>query len=166
MGLSDSLRELGFEIGRLKTGTPARLNGRTIDFSMMKPQYGDEPPPFFSLSEKEHALPQLPCFLTYTNEKTHELIRNNLDRSPLYAGVIRGTGPRYCPSIEDKVMRFAGRESHPVVLEREGLDTEEIYAKGLGNCLPPDIQERIVRSVPGLEEAEITLRFVNLDLLR
>ena len=110
IGLSDSLRELGFEIGRLKTGTPARLNGRTIDFSNMKKQYGDDPAPFFSFTENSHPLPQLPCFLTYTNAKTHEFILNNLDRSPLYTGTIKGIGPRYCPSIEDKVVRFADRE--------------------------------------------------------
>ncbi len=155
VGLSDSLRQLGFEIGRLKTGTPARLNGRTIDFSNMKPQYGDEPAPFFSLSEKMHPLPQLPCYLTYTNKLTHELIRNNLDRSPLYAGVIKGTGPRYCPSIEDKVMRFSERERHQVFLEPEGLDTEEYYANGVSTSLPYDVQVRMYRSIPGLEKVEI-----------
>ncbi len=155
IGLSDSLRELGFEIGRLKTGTPARVNGRTIDFSRMKPQYGDEPAPFFSLTEKTHPLPQLPCYLTYTNVKTHEFIRNNLDRSPLYAGVIKGTGPRYCPSIEDKVMRFSDRERHQVFLEPEGLDTEEYYTNGVSTSLPYDVQVRIYRSIPGLEDVEI-----------
>ena len=155
VGLSDSLRELGFEIGRLKTGTPARLNGRTIDFSRMKPQYGDDPAPFFSISENVHTLPQLPCYLTYTNTLTHEIIKNNLDRSPLYAGVIKGTGPRYCPSIEDKVMRFSDRERHQVFLEPEGLDTEEYYANGVSTSLPYDVQIQIYRSIPGLEEVEI-----------
>ena len=155
VGLSDSLRELGFEIGRLKTGTPARLNGRTIDFSRMKPQYGDDPAPFFSISENVHLLPQLPCYLTHTNTLTHEIIKNNLDRSPLYAGVIKGTGPRYCPSIEDKVMRFSDRERHQVFLEPEGLDTEEYYANGVSTSLPYDVQIQIYRSIPGLEEVEI-----------
>jgi len=155
IGLSDSLRELGFEIGRLKTGTPARLNGRTIDFSKMKIQPGDDPAPFFSFTEKAHPLPQLPCYLTYTNLKTHEIIKNNLDRSPLYTGVIQGVGPRYCPSIEDKVMRFSERERHQVFLEPEGLDTEEYYANGVSTSLPYDVQVLIYRSIPGLEEAEI-----------
>ena len=156
IGLSDSLRELGFEINRLKTGTPARLNGRTIDFSHMKPQYGDDPAPFFSFTEKEHPLPQLPCYLTYTNITTHEIIRNNLDRSPLYAGVIKGIGPRYCPSIEDKVMRFSERERHQVFLEPEGLDTQEYYANGVSTSLPFDVQLKMYRSIPGLENVEIT----------
>ncbi len=153
--LSDSLRQLGFEIGRLKTGTPARLNGRTIDFSRMKPQYGDTPLPFFSFHENVHPLPQLPCFLCYTTQNTHEIIRSNLDSSPLYAGVIKGTGPRYCPSIEDKVMRFSDRERHQVFLEPEGLDTEEYYANGVSTSLPYDVQIKMYRSIPGLEEVEI-----------
>ena len=155
IGLSDSLRELGFEIGRLKTGTPARLNGRTIDFSRMKPQHGDDPAPFFSFTEKRHPLPQMPCFLTYTNTKTHEIIINNLDRSPLYAGMIKGIGPRYCPSIEDKVKRFSERERHQVFLEPEGLDTEEYYANGVSTSLPYDVQVQMYRSIAGLEEVEI-----------
>lgn len=153
--LSDSLRELGFAIGRLKTGTPARLNGRTIDFAKMSMQPGDDPPPFFSFTEKEHPLRQVPCYLTYTNERTHELIRGNLDRSPLYGGVIKGVGPRYCPSIEDKVMRFADRDRHQVFLEPEGLDTEEYYANGVSTSLPYDVQEKMLRSIKGLEEVEI-----------
>jgi len=155
IGLSDSLGSLGFEIQRLKTGTPARLNGRTIDFSRMKPQYGDDPAPFFSFTENVHPLPQLPCYLTYTNTTTHEIIRNNLDRSPLYAGVIKGVGPRYCPSIEDKVMRFSERERHQVFLEPEGLDTQEYYANGVSTSLPFDVQVRMYQSISGLEEAEI-----------
>jgi tRNA uridine 5-carboxymethylaminomethyl modification enzyme len=153
--LSESLKQLGFEIGRLKTGTPARLNGRTIDFSQMKPQHGDIPTPFFSLSEKVHPLPQLPCFLCFTSPITHEIIHFNLDRSPLYAGIIKGTGPRYCPSIEDKVMRFSDRERHQVFLEPEGLDTEEYYANGVSTSLPYDVQIKLYQSIPGLEEVEI-----------
>ncbi|MFA5072818.1 MAG: tRNA uridine-5-carboxymethylaminomethyl(34) synthesis enzyme MnmG [Nitrospirota bacterium] len=155
IGLSDSLRDLGFEIKRLKTGTPARLNGRSIDFSKMKPQYGDNPAPFFSFTEKEHPLPQLPCYLSYTTPVTHEMIRNNLDRSPLYSGVIKGIGPRYCPSIEDKVMRFPERERHQVFLEPEGIQTEEFYANGMPTSLPFDVQIKMYRSVPGLEDVEI-----------
>ena len=155
VGLSDSLRELGFEIARLKTGTPARLNGRTIDFSIMSPQPGDDPAPFFSFTESSHPLPQVPCYLTYTSTITHEIIRNNLDRSPLYAGIIKGTGPRYCPSIEDKVMRFSDRERHQVFLEPEGLDTEEYYANGVSTSLPYDVQLKLYRSIAGLEEVEI-----------
>ncbi len=155
VGLSDCLRDLGFEIGRLKTGTPARLNGNTIDFSMMKIQRGDEPAPFFSLTEKKHPLPQLPCFSTYTSTNTHEIIRQNLNSSPLYAGIIKGIGPRYCPSIEDKVVRFTERERHQVFLEPEGLDTEEYYANGVSTSLPYEVQTQLYRSIPGLEEVEI-----------
>ncbi len=155
VGLSDCLRELGFEISRLKTGTPARLNGRTIDFSKMKPQQGDDPAPFFSFTENLHPLPQMPCFLTYTNRTTHEFILKNLDRSPLYAGVIKGIGPRYCPSIEDKVKRFSERDRHQVFLEPEGLDTEEYYANGVSTSLPYDVQVMIYRSIAGLEDVEI-----------
>lgn len=155
IGLSDSLSSLGFEIKRLKTGTPARLNGRTIDFSRMKPQYGDEPAPFFSFTENVHPLPQLPCFLTYTNANTHNIIKKNLDRSPLYAGVIKGVGPRYCPSIEDKVMRFSERERHQVFLEPEGLDTEEYYANGVSTSLPFDVQIQMYQSISGLEDVQI-----------
>jgi tRNA uridine 5-carboxymethylaminomethyl modification enzyme len=155
LGLSDCLRELGFEIGRLKTGTPARLNGRTIDFSRMKIQPGDDPAPFFSFTEKSHPLPQMPCFLTYTNTKTHEIILNNLGRSPLYTGMIKGIGPRYCPSIEDKVKRFSERERHQVFLEPEGLDTEEYYANGVSTSLPYDVQVQMYRSIAGLEQVEI-----------
>jgi tRNA uridine 5-carboxymethylaminomethyl modification enzyme len=153
--LSDNLREHGFELGRLKTGTPARLNGRTIDFTSLKIQPGDDPAPFFSITEKTHPLPQLPCYLTYTNPQTHDVIRNNIHASPLYAGVIKGIGPRYCPSIEDKVMRFSERERHQVFLEPEGLDTEEYYANGVSTSLPYDVQVAIYRSIPGLEHAEI-----------
>src|SRR5208283_282759 len=154
-GLSDSLRSIGFEIGRLKTGTPARLNGKTIDFSGMKSQHGDDPTPFFSFTENNHPLPQLPCYLTYTNTETHKIVKANLDRSPLYTGVIKGVGPRYCPSIEDKVMRFSERERHQVFLEPEGLDTGEYYANGVSTSLPFDIQVQMYRSIRGLEEVEI-----------
>lgn len=155
IGLSDDLRNLGFELGRLKTGTPARLNGRTIDFSVMQIQPGDDPAPFFSFSEKIHPLPQLPCYLTYTSPRTHHIIRSNLDRSPLYAGVIKGIGPRYCPSIEDKVMRFSERERHQVFLEPEGLDTEEYYANGVSTSLPFDVQVELYQSIHGLEQVEL-----------
>src|SRR5574341_1253473 len=155
VGLSDNLRELGFELGRLKTGTPARLNGRTIDFKKLKAQPGDDPAPFFSFTENIHPLPQMSCFLTYTNPLTHQIIQNNLGHSPLYAGVIKGIGPRYCPSIEDKVMRFSERERHQVFLEPEGLDTEEYYANGVSTSLPYDVQTQMYRSIPGLEEVEI-----------
>ncbi len=155
VGLSDNLREHGFDLGRLKTGTPARLNGRTIDFSKMQIQPGDDPAPFFSFTENEHPLPQLPCYLTYTNNNTHQLIRDNIDKSPLYAGIIKGIGPRYCPSIEDKVMRFSERERHQVFLEPEGLDTEEYYANGVSTSLPFEVQTELYRTIPGLEDAEI-----------
>ncbi|HXY53201.1 MAG TPA: tRNA uridine-5-carboxymethylaminomethyl(34) synthesis enzyme MnmG [Nitrospirota bacterium] len=155
VGLSDCLRDLGIELGRLKTGTPARVNGRTINFSRTMAQHGDYPAPFFSFTEKEHPLDQIPCFLTYTNPLTHQIIRNNLDRSPLYAGVIKGLGPRYCPSIEDKVMRFAERERHQIFLEPEGLDTEEYYVNGMSTSLPYDVQLQMYRTIPGLEDVEI-----------
>jgi tRNA uridine 5-carboxymethylaminomethyl modification enzyme len=155
IGLSDNLRELGFELGRLKTGTPARMNGRTIDFRKMKTQPGDDPAPFFSFSETTHPLRQLPCYLTYTTPLTHEIIKNNIQKSPLYAGVIKGIGPRYCPSIEDKVVRFSERERHQVFLEPEGLDTEEYYVNGMSTSLPVEVQIEMYRTVPGLEEAEI-----------
>jgi tRNA uridine 5-carboxymethylaminomethyl modification enzyme len=155
VGLSESLHAIGFELGRLKTGTPARLNGRTIDFSRMKAQAGDEPAPFFSFTSNSHPLLQLPCYLTYTNPQTHLVIRDNLSKSPLYAGVIKGIGPRYCPSIEDKVMRFSERERHQVFLEPEGLDTEEYYANGVSTSLPLDVQVQMYRTIPGLEEVEI-----------
>lgn len=155
VGLSDSLRSLGLEMGRLKTGTPPRLDARTIDFSKTTEQWGDDPPPPFSHSTREITNPQLPCYITYTNEKTHEIIRRNLDRSPLYSGRIKAVGPRYCPSIEDKVVRFSDRPRHQVFLEPEGLQTKEYYANGISTSLPYDVQVALVRSIPGLEEAEI-----------
>jgi tRNA uridine 5-carboxymethylaminomethyl modification enzyme len=155
LGLSASLKELGLRLGRLKTGTPPRLDAKSIDFSRTTPQYGDDPPVPFSYSTEKIENPQLPCYITYTNHETHEVITGNLDRSPLYAGKIKGIGPRYCPSIEDKVVRFSGRERHQVFLEPEGLETKEYYANGISTSLPYDVQLRLVRSIPGLEEAEI-----------
>jgi len=154
-GLSDSLREHGFEIGRLKTGTPARLDGRTIDFSRLEVQYGDDPPIPFSFSTESIDRPQLPCHIAYTNQRTHDIIRANLDRSPLYGGVIEGVGPRYCPSIEDKVVRFPEKERHQTFLEPEGADTVEIYPSGLSTSLPIDVQFALYRSIEGLEQVEI-----------
>ncbi len=153
--LSDSLRSLGFRMGRLKTGTPPRLDSRTIDFSKTEPQFGDDPPNPFSFRTERITNPQLPCFITYTNRETHRIIMENLDRSPLYSGRIKGIGPRYCPSIEDKVVRFSERERHQVFLEPEGLETREYYANGISTSLPYDVQLRLVRTIPGLEEVEI-----------
>ena len=157
--LSGSLNSLGFEIRRLKPGTPPRVSGKSIDFSKMTEQPGDEPPePFSHFTEVEtfqKEKKQLPCWLTYTDEKTHEIIRKGLDRSPLYTGIIKGIGPRYCPSIEDKVVRFAERNRHQVFLEPEGFTTDEYYANGISTSLPEDIQERIVHSIKGLENAKI-----------
>lgn len=155
VGLSDSLRELGFEMGRLKTGTPPRLDAKTIDFLKTEAQHGDNPPTPFSHSTEKITNPQLPCYLTYTNSETHEIILSNLDRSPLYSGRIKGVGPRYCPSIEDKVVRFSNRERHQIFLEPEGLETKEYYANGISTSLPYDVQVNFVRTIPGLEEAEI-----------
>lgn len=153
--LSDSLKEIGLKMGRLKTGTPPRIDAKTINFKKMIPQWGDEPPPPFSYSTEKITNPQLPCYITYTNKKTHEIIKRNLDRSPLYSGKIIGIGPRYCPSIEDKVVRFAEKERHQVFLEPEGLQTREYYANGISTSLPYDVQIQLVRSIDGLEEAEI-----------
>ena len=155
VGLSASLRGLGFRIGRLKTGTTPRLNGHTIDFSRLTPQRGDEHPIPFSFSTEKIETEQVACYITYTNSKTHDIIRGGLDRSPLYCGVIKGIGPRYCPSIEDKVVRFADRERHQIFLEPDGRDTTEIYPNGISTSLPMDIQVRMLRSIEGLEEVEI-----------
>lgn len=154
-GLSKSLKELGLELGRFKTGTPPRLDSRTIDYSCLKEQPGDEGPYYFSFTSKDLKRPNISCWLTYTNERTHQIIRDNLHRSPLYTGIIEGVGPRYCPSIEDKVVRFADKTSHQVFLEPEGLNTTEIYVQGLSSSLPEDVQWEMVRSVKGLEKAEI-----------
>ncbi|HTZ18639.1 MAG TPA: tRNA uridine-5-carboxymethylaminomethyl(34) synthesis enzyme MnmG [Dissulfurispiraceae bacterium] len=155
IGLSDSLRDLGLKLGRLKTGTPPRLDARSIDFSKTAAQWGDDPPLPFSYSTENINNPQLPCFITYTNPATHDVIRSGLDRSPLYSGKIQGIGPRYCPSIEDKVVRFSEKERHQVFLEPEGLETAEYYANGISTSLPYDIQVRMVRTIAGLEEAVI-----------
>ena len=155
LGLAACLKQLGFEIGRMKTGTPPRLKASTIDFSCLQRQDSDESPQPFSFTTKSLRAERLPSYFAATSPETHRIIRENIRNSPLYAGVIKGVSARYCPSLEDKVMRFGERESHPVVLEHEGLATEEIYAKGLGNCLPLELQQQIVNSVKGLEQAEI-----------
>jgi tRNA uridine 5-carboxymethylaminomethyl modification enzyme len=153
--LSDSLRRLGFDLHRFKTGTPCRLNGRTIDYSQLEEQPGDADPVPFSYLTRELTQPQLSCWLTETNEPVHELIRANLHRAPMYSGQIQSTGPRYCPSIEDKVVRFAERSSHHIFLEPEGRNTWEYYCNGISTSLPRDVQDRMVRSIRGLERAEI-----------
>jgi tRNA uridine 5-carboxymethylaminomethyl modification enzyme len=171
--LSDDLQRLGFQVGRFKTGTPCRLNARSIDFSRCSIQPGDEPPPIFSFYEEEigdyrteiftlnrvHGgkfhVEQMPCWITHTTERTHEIIRANLDRSPLYAGQIKGTGPRYCPSIEDKVVKFANKASHQLFLEPEGRHTKEYYVNGISTSLPYDVQLEFLHSIPALERAEI-----------
>ena len=155
MGLSDSLAQLGFRIGRLKTGTCPRLDARTIDYSELEVQPGDEPPPPFSFRTGRLEREQIPCHLTYTNERTHEIIRGGIDRSPMYSGVIQSRGPRYCPSVEDKVMRFSGKLRHQIFLEPEGRDTVEVYPNGLSTSLPLDVQLAMVHSIKGLEQAEI-----------
>jgi tRNA uridine 5-carboxymethylaminomethyl modification enzyme len=154
-GISPQLRELGFRVGRLKTGTCPRLDGGTIQFSGLEPQFGDDTPTPFSRRSPGIRLRQVPCHITYTNPETHSFIRSGLDRSPIYSGVIQSRGPRYCPSIEDKVVRFADRDRHQIFLEPEGLDTVEIYLNGLSTSLPLDVQLKMVRSIPGLENAEI-----------
>ena len=156
--LSESFLSLGFEIGRLKTGTPPRVNAQTVDFSVMEIQPGDENPLPFSFSTERITQPQLPCYLTYTNEKTHDVIRENLHRSAMYSGRIVGIGPRYCPSIEDKVVRFSEKTEHQVFVEPEGRDTDEIYLNGISASLPEDVQVEMVHSIKGLENAEI-MRF-------
>jgi len=155
VGLSDQLKYLGFEVGRLKTGTPARLDSRTIDFSRLEAQHGDDPPAPFSFSTDRIVLRQVPCHIAYTNPRSHEIIRSGLDRSPLYAGVIEGVGPRYCPSIEDKVVRFPEKERHQTFIEPEGLETVEVYPSGMSTSLPIDIQIPFYRSIEGLERVEI-----------
>ncbi len=154
-GLSSHLSELGFHIGRLKTGTCPRLDKRTINYDILEPQYGNSPPPALSFSTESITQEQLPCHITYTNEKTHQAITAGLDRSPLYSGVIEGRGPRYCPSIEDKVIRFKEKPRHQIFLEPEGRDTVEVYPNGLSTSLPLDVQLAMVRSIQGLEDAEI-----------
>jgi tRNA uridine 5-carboxymethylaminomethyl modification enzyme len=154
--LSDSLRKLGFELGRLKTGTPPRLNRRSIDFSKMAVQPGDEPPSFFSYrTPRTFHMEQLPCYITYTTEKTRDIIRANLHRSPMYSGQIHGVGPRYCPSIEDKIVKFAEKERHQIFLEPEGRATDEFYVNGASTSLPEDVQLQMIHTIIGLESAEI-----------
>jgi len=156
IALADRLRELPFRIDRLKTGTPPRIDGRTIDFSKLEEQHGDDPVPVFSfLGKREQHPKQIPCHITRTNSKTHDIIRSGLDRSPLYSGIIEGIGPRYCPSIEDKIVRFADRDTHQIFVEPEGLDTHEIYPNGISTSLPFDVQYEFVRSMLGFENAEI-----------
>ena len=155
--LTDSLKNLGIEIRRFKTGTPARMDKRSIDFSKMEEQFGDEKviPFSFSTNPEDVQIDQVSCWLTYTNADTHRIIRENLDRSPIYAGVIEGTGPRYCPSIEDKVVKFADKERHQVFIEPEGLYTNEMYVGGMSSSLPEDVQLAMYRTVPGLENCKI-----------
>lgn len=152
-GLSEDLAELGLELGRLKTGTPPRLDRRSINFSAMVAQYGDEPPPPFSYSTETISSKQVPCYITYTNRETHSIIQDNLDRSPMFSGIIEGRGPRYCPSIEDKVVRFSGRDRHQLFIEPEGRDSLEYYPNGISTSLPVDVQQAILKTIPGLEHA-------------
>jgi tRNA uridine 5-carboxymethylaminomethyl modification enzyme len=153
--LSDCMRDLGFEIGRLKTGTPPRLDRDTIDFSAMTRQPGDQPPQPFSYRTDRIRVPQMDCHLTYTNAATHDIILSNLDRSPLYSGVIESVGPRYCPSIEDKVVRFAEKPRHQIFVEPEGLDSPEFYPNGISTSLPVDVQTAMLKTIPGLEQARM-----------
>ncbi|WP_428771886.1 tRNA uridine-5-carboxymethylaminomethyl(34) synthesis enzyme MnmG [Vibrio sp.] len=156
IALANRLRDLPFRVDRLKTGTPPRIDARSVDFSQLGVQHGDNPTPVFSFMGSRDQHPrQIPCYITHTNEQTHEVIRNNLDRSPMYAGVIEGIGPRYCPSIEDKVMRFADKNSHQIFIEPEGLDTQELYPNGISTSLPFDVQVQIVRSMNGFANAHI-----------
>lgn len=155
IGLANHLKDIGFDIGRMKTGTPPRLKASSIDFSRLQRQDSDPDPQLFSFTTQKLRPERLPSYFSETAAETHRIIRENIQYSPLYSGVIKGVSARYCPSLEDKVMRFGHRESHPVVLEHEGLDTQEVYAKGLGNCMPLELQYKIVRSVKGLEEAQI-----------
>ena len=154
--LTQSLEDLGFFIRRFKTGTPARVDGRTVDFSKMEPQYGDEPVVPFSFMTDRPLKNRAVCYLTYTNERTHEIIRANLDRSPLYGGVIEGVGPRYCPSIETKIMTFPDKPRHQLFIEPMGLETEELYVQGLSSSLPEEVQVQLLHTIPGLERAEMT----------
>jgi tRNA uridine 5-carboxymethylaminomethyl modification enzyme len=157
IGLAARLRELPFTVGRLKTGTPPRIDGRSVDFSAMSVQHGDSPTPVFSFMGRRSDHPQqLPCHITHTTAETHALIRSALDRSPLYTGMIEGVGPRYCPSIEDKIVRFADKETHQIFVEPEGLTTTELYPNGISTSLPFDVQEALVRTIPGFNNARIT----------
>ena len=155
IGLADNIRELGFEMVRFKTGTPPRVNSRTIDYSKTEIQPGDDVPHAFSFETTEFIMDQLPCWLTYTSPRTHEIINENLHLSPMYSGVIKGKGPRYCPSIEDKIVRFADKSRHQIFLEPEGRNTKEVYVQGLSTSLPEHVQRKLIESVPGLEKAEM-----------
>ena len=154
-GLTEMLQEIGFISGRLKTGTPPRLHRKSIDFSAMEEQKGDDEPTFFSYKTTSYSLPQVSCFITYTNQKTHDILRQGFVDSPLFTGIIKGVGPRYCPSIEDKIYRFSDKERHHLFLEPEGLNTDVIYVNGFSSSLPADIQLKAIRTVPGLEKAEM-----------
>ena len=155
--LTDCLKELGIKMYRFKTGTPARVDRKTVDFSKMEEQFGDKRvvPFSFTTDPESVQIEQASCWLTYTNEKTHEIIRNNLDRSPIYAGIIDGTGPRYCPSIEDKVVKFADKDRHQIFIEPEGINTNEMYVGGMSSSLPEDVQHEMYRTLPGLEHVKI-----------
>lgn len=155
IGLAETLEKLEFPLGRLKTGTPARLDGRTIDWSILEEQPGDNPPQPFSFMNDRIMVPQISCFMTYTSQKTHDIIRANLHRAPMYSGAIKGTGPRYCPSIEDKVVRFAHKERHQIFLEPEGLDDHTVYPNGISNALPIEVQAELLKSIPGLENTKV-----------
>ncbi len=155
LGLSDTLMSLGFELGRLKTGTPARLDGKTIDWSVCEEQPGDTPPVPFSFLSREITVPQISCYMTRTTERTHEIIRENLHRAPMYSGQIESKGPRYCPSIEDKIVRFADKTDHQIFLEPEGLDDDTVYPNGISTSLPEEVQEALIHSIPGLENVRI-----------
>ena len=153
--LADNLKELGFDLIRFKTGTPPRVNNRTIDYSKTEIQPGDDVPRAFSFETTEYIMDQLPCWLTYTTEETHRTIEENLHLSPMFSGMIKGTGPRYCPSIEDKVTRFSDKPRHQIFLEPEGRNTREVYVQGLSTSLPEHVQKKLIASVPGLEKAEM-----------
>lgn len=154
-GLATSLRDIGFELARFKTGTPPRIDKNSVDYSKLIVQPGDDLPLYFSYMSKREKRPQLPCWLTYSNERTHAIVRENLHRSPLYSGIIEGIGPRYCPSFEDKVVRFPERERHQIFLEPEGWETDELYVQGMNTSLPEDVQVAVLRTLPGLERAEV-----------
>lgn len=153
--LSEHLEELGFDLVRFKTGTPPRVNSHSIDYSKTEIQPGDEVPRAFSYETVEYITDQLPCWLTYTSPETHEIIDNNLHRSPMYSGMIKGTGPRYCPSIEDKVVRFNDKPRHQIFLEPEGRNTQEVYVQGLSTSLPEDVQRKMLSTIPGLENVQM-----------
>ena len=155
IGLAETLERLGFPLGRLKTGTPPRLNGRTIDWSVCDEQKGDDPPVPFSFLTDKITVPQVSCYMTYTNAATHDVIRANIHRAPMYSGQIKGTGPRYCPSVEDKIMRFKDKERHQIFLEPEGLDDNTVYPNGISTSLPVDVQAALLKTIPGLENTEV-----------